>query len=62
MKNGKSPTRKQRQQIQKKGLNPLNWLISKNLPQELHLVHRHTNKARVLIFGGTRCLNDRLTK
>ncbi|WP_204166783.1 hypothetical protein [Bacillus sp. CGMCC 1.16541] len=40
MKNGKRPTKKQKQQIEAAGLNSSDWLIVKNLEQELHLVHR----------------------
>lgn len=48
MKQGKTPTLKQKQLISKRGLNPINWLVVKNLPQELHLIHRHTGSPRVL--------------
>lgn len=48
MKQGKAPTRKHKQLISENGLNPLNWLVVKNLPQELHIIHRHTGSPRVL--------------
>lgn len=48
MKQGKSPTRKQKEMLKQKGLNPLNWLIVKNPPGELHIIHRHTGNPRVL--------------
>jgi hypothetical protein len=51
MKHGKRPTRAQKKLIKATGLNPLNWLVVKNLPGELHLAHRHTNTARVLWYS-----------
>ncbi|MDN4525353.1 DUF6906 family protein [Fictibacillus fluitans] len=48
MKNGKKPTVAQKKVIKKIGLDPENWLIYKNLPEELHLVHRYTNTKKVI--------------
>jgi hypothetical protein len=48
MKSGKRPTRKQKDAIRSVRLNPDNWLVTKNLSEELHLVHRYTNKPRVI--------------
>ncbi|EOA3903591.1 hypothetical protein ACE41A_08815 [Bacillus cytotoxicus] len=48
MKSGKKPTKRQKVQIKSYGLNPENWLIYKNLDEELHLVHRYTNTTRVI--------------
>lgn len=48
MKNGKRPTKKQKMQIIDAGWNPDNWLVTKNLPDQLHLVHRNTNKEKVI--------------
>ncbi|MED0673165.1 hypothetical protein P4S95_23605 [Aneurinibacillus aneurinilyticus] len=48
MKNGKRPTRKQKLAMEAVRLNPENWLVTKNLPGELHLVHRETNRERKL--------------
>ncbi|MCP1355437.1 DUF6906 family protein [Aneurinibacillus migulanus] len=48
MKNGKRPTRKQKLAMKAVRLNPENWLVTKNLPGELHLVHRETNRERKL--------------
>ncbi len=50
MKHGKAPTRKQKMKIKKLGLNPENWLISKDNPNELVIVHRHTNTVRIKRF------------
>ena len=41
MKNGKKPTRNQRMFIRSKRLNPENWLVVKDTPTEMVLVHRH---------------------
>lgn len=42
MKHAKKPTRKQKILIRACRLNPDNWLIVKDLPSELHIIHRHT--------------------
>ncbi|MCY7875094.1 hypothetical protein MOB01_18065 [Bacillus spizizenii] len=48
MKHGKRPTRAQKDIIKKNGLNPNNWLVSKNLQHEqrLIIVHRYTGTVR----------------
>ncbi|MBC2148112.1 DUF6906 family protein [Listeria booriae] len=48
MKNGKRPTKRESQLIEVHKLNPRNWLIFKNLHDELHLVHRDTGTRRVI--------------
>lgn len=49
MKNGKVPTKKQKEAMQKAGLDPKNWLVTKNPTGELHLVNRETpSKKRVV--------------
>ncbi|MFD0868797.1 DUF6906 family protein [Paenibacillus residui] len=48
MKNGKRPTRNQKLAIQSAGWNPNNWLVVKNLPGELHLIHRQTGTKKVI--------------
>lgn len=48
MKNGKVPTKKQKESMRKAGLDPKNWLVTKNPTGELHLVHRETSKKRVV--------------
>lgn len=40
MKNGKAPTRKQKQILKAHGLVPDNWLVVKNLPDTLEVVSR----------------------
>ncbi|MDK2824533.1 MAG: hypothetical protein PWP71_2451 [Clostridia bacterium] len=48
MKQGKRLTRKHKLLLKKKGLNPDNWLVIKKLTHELHVVHRHTNRVRII--------------
>lgn len=50
MKNGKRPTRKQKNFISSVRLNPANWLVTKNLPGCLHLAHKFSGKKRVLVL------------
>ncbi|HHV63852.1 MAG TPA: hypothetical protein GXX46_02060 [Peptococcaceae bacterium] len=47
-KNGKRPTRKQKELLASCRLNPENWLIRKNLPDSIEIVHRVTGRARVI--------------
>ena len=49
MKNGKKPTFSQRKIIQQFGLNPVDWLVVKDTPTEMGLVHRYSDKT-------TRCI------
>jgi hypothetical protein len=48
MKQGKRPTKKQKNDIKSVGLNPENWLVTKNLHHELHIVHRFTNTQKII--------------
>ncbi|WP_169908369.1 DUF6906 family protein [Metabacillus halosaccharovorans] len=48
MKQGKNPTVKQKKIIKSFGLNYENWLVAKNLDDEMHLVHRFTNTLKVI--------------
>ncbi|WP_169456455.1 DUF6906 family protein [Paenibacillus pinihumi] len=48
MKNGKRPTRRQKQLIKAAGWNPDNWFVVKHLPREMHLTHRYTGTAKVI--------------
>lgn len=47
MKHGKNPTVRQRKIIAVNGLNAENWLVSKDFPDRLELIHRHTGNGRV---------------
>lgn len=49
MKAGKRPTLRQKIAIKWAGLNPNNWLVFKNLPDELHIVHRQTGRTKVIL-------------
>lgn len=45
---GKNPTKKQAEIITSMNLNYENWLVIKNLPTELHIKHRHSNKIKII--------------
>ena len=49
MKQGKNPTRKQKENIRKAGLNPDNWLIYKNHGEKVSLIHRNTGSTRDIL-------------
>lgn len=49
MKHGKKPTAKQRKLLQKWKLKPEDWLITKDTPEEMHLVHRYSDKTTRII-------------
>ncbi len=49
MKQLKKPTREQRKFIQSKRLNPDNWMIERDTPEQMVLVHKHfDNKTRTI--------------
>lgn len=50
--NGKNPTREQKKLIEKWGLTVADWLVVKNLPTELVLIHRHSCKTMKTIPKG----------
>lgn len=52
MKHGKRPTRLQKQFIKSKGLIAENWLVVKDTPNEMHLVHKHSDKTTRIIHKG----------
>lgn len=54
MKNGKKPTVAQCNLMQKWNLDPANWLVVKNTPTELVLVHRHSDTTTRVIPKGDR--------
>lgn len=49
MKNGKKPTREQRKLLQKWKLDTYSWLVVKDTPTEIVLVHRHFDKTKKII-------------
>ena len=48
MKHGKKPTRRQKQDIASARLNPDNWLVCKDTPEELVIEHRISGKVRII--------------
>jgi hypothetical protein len=48
VKNGKRPSRRHKLIMIKAGLNPNNWLITKNLHDQIHLVHKYSDQEQVL--------------
>lgn len=48
MKNPKKPTYEQRKLIQKHGLNTYDWLVSKDTPKQMVLIHRHTEEFKTI--------------
>ena len=52
MKQLRKPTREQRKLIQSKRLNPDNWMIERDTPEKMVLVHKHfDNKTRTIKKG-----------
>lgn len=51
MKHGKRPTRSQSIFIKENGLNPENWLVVKDQPEQMVLVHRYTNTTKTIHKG-----------
>ena len=49
MKHGKKPTKKQYIFIKSRGLIPENWLVVKDTPEQMVLVHRHSDKTTRII-------------
>jgi hypothetical protein len=48
VKHGRKPTLNQKKLIKGAGLNPEDWLIVKNLSNELHIAHRNTKSKRTI--------------
>lgn len=48
MKQGKKPTNKHKEAMLRVGLNSDNWLVTKSLAYEIHLVHRETGRERII--------------
>ena len=49
VKNGKKPTRSQRLLMEKWKLDPRVWLVVKDTPTEMELVHRYSDKTKRVI-------------
>ena len=54
MKNGKNPTVAQRKLMWKCKLDPAMWMVVKDTPTEMHLVHRHFERTKKIIHKGVR--------
>lgn len=49
MKHGKKPTVQQCKLIQSRGLDPAVWLVTKNTPDHMEIVHRYSDKTTRII-------------
>lgn len=49
MKHCKNPTRQQKKLLQKWKLDPAVWLVVKDMPTHMELVHRHFDKTRKIV-------------
>jgi hypothetical protein len=50
MKNGKKPTRDQRKFLERNKLNAADWLIVKDTPELMEIVHRFSDKTMKVIY------------
>lgn len=50
MKHGRKPTREQSKLLQRWNLNPMDWLIVKDTPELIELVHRHSDRTTKTIY------------
>jgi hypothetical protein len=48
----KKPTREQRKLIQNRKLNPADWMIERDTPEKIVLVHRHFDSVTKTIHKG----------
>ncbi|HHY27185.1 MAG TPA: hypothetical protein GX523_10680 [Desulfitobacterium dehalogenans] len=48
VKHGKNPTRRQKELIKARRLNPDSWMVTKDTPTEMEIVHRITDSVRVI--------------
>lgn len=49
MKHLKNPTREQKKLIQRKRMNAADWMVERDTPSEMVLVHRHFDRVRKVI-------------
>lgn len=52
MKHGKTPTIRQMKLIKSKGLDPAMWLVTKDTPERMELVHRYSDKTTRTLHKG----------
>ena len=48
VKHGKNLTRSQKKAVAAAGLNPENWLVVKNQPEQMVIVHRISDQQRII--------------
>lgn len=53
MKNGKKPTVAQRSLMKQRRLNSDNWLVVKDTPQSMLIIHRQSQRTREILKGGS---------
>ena len=51
MKHGKRPTRRQKELLKKRRLDPANWYVIKDMPDKLEVLHRHSLKPKEIFKG-----------
>ena len=51
MKHGKNPTREQRKLMEKWKVNTYDWLVERETPTELVLIHRHFDTKKIIPKG-----------
>lgn len=51
MKHGRKPTREQKKLLRKWGAVPENWLVERDTPNEMVIVHRVTGKTKTIPKG-----------
>lgn len=54
MKHGKNPTREQKKLLIKWKLDPAMWLVVKDTPERMELVHRHFDRVTKIVPKGGR--------
>lgn len=52
MKNGKKPSREQKKLIASMGKNPADWLVERDTPESMVIVHRLSDKTVLTIPKG----------
>ncbi len=50
MKHGTKPSRYQRRTIEEHGLNAMDWLVTKDTPELMELVHRYSDTTKKTIY------------
>jgi hypothetical protein len=54
MRQGKSPTRRQKIFLQKKRMNPADWLVVEDTQEKMVLQHRHFDSVKKIVHKGER--------